>query len=48
MLINECSQTRRSDHNEAFELQELGTDFFRAAKNHLDRWGPVWMLVCTH
>ena len=39
---------RKSDHNEAFGLQDLGNDFLRAAKNHTDRWGPVWMLVCTH
>ena len=48
MLINKCSQTRRSDHKKAFGLQDLGTDFVRAAKKHLDRWGPVWMLVGAH
>ena len=53
MDATRCSLTnaprpRKSDQNEVFGLQDLGTDFVRAAKNHSDRWGPVWMLVGAH
>ena len=53
MDASRCSLTngprpRKSNPNEAFGLQDLGNDCLRAAKNHLDKWGPVSILVGTH